>query len=157
DGSFAMGPLPAGAYLVSPGERSHSGSEGSELRPLPAAFTRRNVSLEDGKNPDPLVIRASPHIVIEAHYFDGNGKPTTGFGGHIFGWIDGGYWIGEANVGQSGKLVALVPRGLWNAKLHLIAHARHAIRWRKSADEEVSRSRTITLGWLDHDVKEIEV
>jgi hypothetical protein len=132
-----------------------------EREPTPTAnsssFTRREVALEDGKNPDPLVIRASPHIVIEARYFDGNGKPAKGYWGHIFGWIDGGYWIGEANVGQSGKLVALVPRWLWDAKLHLIADAHDAIKWRKSADEQGSRSRTITLGWLDHDVKGIEV
>src|SRR5262249_43654243 len=147
----------AGAYLVSPGERARVGAEGRELRPLPAAFTRLKVTLEDGNNPDPLEIRASPHVVIEAQYFDGNGKPTKGYGGHIFGWIDGGYWIGEVNVSQSGKLVAVVPRGLWDAKLTLITDARHAIRWRKSPDEQLSRSRTITLGWLDHDVKGIEV
>ena len=33
----------------------------------------------------------------------------------------------------------------------------HAIRWRKAKGEPLSRSRTIMLGTLDHDVKGIEI
>ena len=48
-------------------------------------FTARKVTLKEGETPEPLEIRASPHVVIEAQWVDSKGKPTNGFAGHIFG------------------------------------------------------------------------
>ena len=157
DGSFTLAPLPSGEYRVLPGERSRDGSERHKVRPLPAVFTPRKVALKEGETPEPLEIRASPHVVIEAQWVDGKGKPTTGFANHIFGQIDGGFWFGEAKVDPDGKSVALVPHGLENVQLNLMTNEHHAIRWRKAKGEPLSRSRTIMLGTLDHDVKGIEI
>jgi hypothetical protein len=157
DGSFTMAPLPSGQYRVLPGDRSRDGSERYKVRPLPSVFTARNVSLKEGETPEPLEIRASPHVVIEVQWVDGKGKPTTGFAGHIFGRIDGGYWFGEAKVDPSGKAVAHVPHGLENVELNMITNEHHAIRWRKAKGEPLSRSRRIRLGTLDHDVTGIEI
>ena len=157
DGSFRLAPLPSGHYRVLPGDRSRDGSERHKIRPLPAVFAPKKVALKEGETPEPLEIRASPHVVIEAQWVDGQGKPTTGFSNHIFGQIDGGYWFGEAKVGPDGKSVALVPHGLENVQLNTMTNEHHAIRWRKAKGEPLSRSRTIMLGTLDHDVKGIEI
>lgn len=157
DGSFRLAPLPAGHYHVLPGERSRDGSERHKVRPLPAVFSPRKVALKEGETPEPLEIRASPHVVIEAQWVDGQGKPTTGFSNHIFGRIDGGFWFGEAKVDQDGRSVALVPHGLENVQLNTMTNEHHAIRWRKAKGEPLSRSRTIMLGTLDHDVKGLEI
>ncbi len=157
DGSFTLEPLPSGEYRVLPGDRARDGSERRKVRPLPAVFTPRKVTLKEGETPEPLEIRASPHVVIEAQWVDGQGKPTTGFANHIFGQIDGGYWFGEAKVGPDGKSVALVPHGLENVQINTMTNEHHAIRWRKAKGEPLSRSRTIMLGTLDHDVKGIEI
>ncbi|MFI5459455.1 MAG: M56 family metallopeptidase [Isosphaerales bacterium] len=157
DGSFTLAPLPSGQYRVMPGDRSRDSSERHKVRPLPAVFTPRKVLLKEGETPEPLEIRASPHVVIEAQWVDGKGKPTTGFAGHIFGQIDGGFWFGEAKVDPSGKFVAQVPHGLENVQLSLITNEHHAIRWREAKGDPLSRSRRIMLGTLDHDVRGIEI
>jgi hypothetical protein len=157
DGSFTLAPLPSGQYRVLPGDRSRDGSERHKIRPLPAVFTPRKVALKEGETPEPLEIRAAPHVVIEAQWVDGQGKPTTGFSGHIFGRIDGGFWFGDAKVDPSGKVLAQVPHGLEDVQLNLMTNEHHAIRWRKAKGEPLSRSRMIMLGTLDHDVTGIEI
>jgi beta-lactamase regulating signal transducer with metallopeptidase domain len=157
DGSFKMAPLPAGNYRVLPGERARDGSERGKTRPVPAVFTARKVTLKEGENPEALEIRAAPHVVIGAQWLDGKGKPTTGFASHIFGRIDGGSWFGEAKVDPDGKSVAHVPHGLEKVQVDLMTNEHHAIRWRKAKGEPLSRSRTIMLETLDHDVKGIEI
>jgi beta-lactamase regulating signal transducer with metallopeptidase domain len=157
DGSFTLAPLPSSQYRVLPGDRARDGSEKRKVRPLPAVFTPRKVSLKEGETPEPLEIRASPHVVIEAQWLDGKGKPTSGFASHIFGRIDDGYWFGEAKVQPDGKAAAQVPHGLENVQLNLMTNEHHAIRWRKAKGEPLSRNHMIMLGTLDHDVKGIEI
>jgi hypothetical protein len=157
DGSFTLAPLPSGKYRVLPGDRSRDGSEGRKVRPLAAVFTPRKVTLTGGETPEPLEIRASPHVVIEAQWLDSKGKPTWGFESHIFGQVDGGYWFGEAKIVKDGKVVAQLPHGMENVQLNLMTNEHHAIRWRKAKGEPLSRSRTIMLGTLDHDMKGIEI
>jgi hypothetical protein len=157
DGSFTLAPLPAGEYRVLPGERSRDGSERHKIRRLPAVFTARKVALKEGEAPEPLEVRAAPHVVIEAQWVDASGKPTTGFSSHIFGQIDGDYWFGELKVSPDGKAVGQVPHGLENVQINVITNEHHAIRWRKAAGEPLRRDRTIRLETLDHDVKGIEI
>jgi hypothetical protein len=157
EGWFTLAPLPAGQYRVLPGERARDGSERHKVRPLTAVFTPRKISLKEGEPSEPLEIRASPHVVIEAQWVDGKGKPTTGFAGHLFGRIDGDYWFGEIKVDPNGKAVAQVPHGLEDVQLNLMTNEHHAIRWRKAKGDSLSRGRTIMLGTLDHDAKGIEI
>jgi hypothetical protein len=158
DGSFTLAPLPTGEYRVSPGDRSRDGSERRHERPLPAAFTARKVSLKEGERPEALEIRASPHVVIEAQWFDSKGKPIVGFPGHVLGRIDRDFWFGEAGVDPTtDKSVACVPRGLQNVQLNVMTSQYHALRWRKTGGEPLSRRRTMMFDTLDHDVKGIEI
>ena len=85
-------------------------------------------------------------MVIEAQWFDSKGKPMTGFIGHILGRIDSDFWFGQATVDPTtGKSVAYVPRGMWNVQLNLMAGQYHALRWRKTSGEPLSRSRRIDV------------
>jgi hypothetical protein len=158
DGSFTLAPLPSGDYRVSPGTRSRDGLERRHERPLPAAFTARNVSLKEGERPEALEIRASSHVVIEAQWFDSKGKPIAGFPGHVVGRIDGDFWFSEASVDpKTDKSVVCVPRGLRNVQLSMMSSQYHALRWRKASNEPLSRSRRIMFDTLDHDMKGIEI
>jgi hypothetical protein len=157
DGSFTLAPLPSGSYRVLPGDRSSDGSERHKVRPLPSVFAPRKVTLKEGETPEPLEIRASPHVVIEMQWLDSKNKPTWGFESHIFGQVDGGSWFGEAKIVKDGKAVAQVPHGLENVQLNLMTNEHHSIRWRKAKGEPLSRGRMIMLGTLDHDVKGIEI
>jgi beta-lactamase regulating signal transducer with metallopeptidase domain len=157
DGSFTLAPLPSGSYRVLPGDRASDGSERNKVRPLRAVFTPRKITLREGETPEPMEVRASPHVVIEAQWLDSKGKPTWGFESHIFGQVDGGHWFGQANIVKDGKAIAEVPHGLENVQLNLMTNEHHAIRWRKAKGEPLSRGRMIMLGTLDHDVKGIEI
>jgi beta-lactamase regulating signal transducer with metallopeptidase domain len=157
DGSFTLAPLPPGQYWVSPGTRSRDGSEPQIVRPLRAAFAPQKVWLKEGEPPEPLEIRAVPHVMIEAQWRDGEGKPVRGFPGHVFGRIGADFWFGEATVDPTTeKTVAYVPSGMANARLN-VTRPQRAQRWRRAKNEPLSRSRTIDLGTLDHDVKGIEI
>jgi hypothetical protein len=157
DGTFALAPLAAGRYRVSPGDRASDGSD-RRLRPLTDVFTVRSVSLKEQDSPEFLEIRPSPHVLIEAQWLDGKGKPVIGFQGYLIGTIDGSVWSCQTRIDKAtGKVVAQVPDGLENAKLGVMTGKDRAFRWRKAKGEPLHRSRTIALGTLDHDVKGIEI
>ncbi len=74
-------------------------------RPLPGVFVRKPLTLKAGEQPEPLEIRAVPHVVIEAQYYDSKGKTTRGHAGHLFGQMDkNNYWFGEGKMDGNGKM-----------------------------------------------------
>ena len=44
-------------------------------RPLPGVFAPQKLTIKEGETPEPLEIRAAPHVVIEGHWVDSKGKP----------------------------------------------------------------------------------
>jgi protocatechuate 3,4-dioxygenase beta subunit len=156
-GEFAMNPLPPGKYRVQPGDHSRDGSLGRLRRPLPAVFAPSTVTLKDGPDPEPIEVRASPHVVIEAQFYDSKGKPTRGHNPHIFGQMDKAPWFGEAKVDADGKMVAYVPHGLENVQLNLMTNEHGALRWRKTKDGPLDNSHRVNLGTVTDDVKGIEI
>lgn len=157
DGNFTFAPLPTGSYRVQPGVFARDGSRGREKRALADVFVPQKLRINDGQTPEPLEVRASPHVVIEAQWLDGKGKPTWGFESHIFGQIDGQYWFGEAKPDDKGKVVARVPHGLENVQFNLMTNEHGAIKYRLAKDGPLKSARQIQLGTLDHDVKGIEI
>jgi len=157
DGSFTLAPLPPGRYRVMPGDRPRDGLEHLNARPLHAAFTPLKVALPAGETPEPIEIRASPHVVIEVHWIDAKGNPTQGFSGHVFGRMDGDNWFRDFEVDLSGNSIVQVPHGLENVRLNFSTTAYSAIRWRMARGEPLSNSQTIRLGTLDHDATGIEI
>jgi beta-lactamase regulating signal transducer with metallopeptidase domain/protocatechuate 3,4-dioxygenase beta subunit len=160
NGEFQVNPLPPGDYRVQPGEHPEDSSldnNARKLRPLPAVFAPRKLTLKEGETPEPLVIRASPHVVIEAQYYDSKGKPRSGHDCFIWGEIDGTWWHSQGKPDASGKIVIQAPHGLENATLDLMTNEHGALRHRLVKGGSLENSRNVKLGTLDHDVKGIEI
>ena len=155
-GEFTMRPLPPGEYEVQPSDYGRDGSkEGRKRYGVPGVFLRHKVVLKD----DPLTveIRESPHVVIEAQYYDSKGKKGRGHGGTIFGQIDKSFWHCEARVNADGKMIVLVPHGLEKARLSLMTNEHGSLRFRKSKGAPLAFGRDLDLGTLDDDVRGIEI
>ena len=58
------------------------------------------------------MIRALPHVVIEARNFDSKGKPCNGSHWFLSGRIDGVFWGSQGWLDDSGRFAILVPLGL---------------------------------------------
>jgi hypothetical protein len=160
-GEFTMSPLPPGRYEVMPQEYGYDPSKDDsrpQKRPLPGVFVRKPLTLKEGEQPEPLEVRAVPHVVIEAQYYDGKGKPTQGHAGHLFGQMDkNNYWFGEGKMDGNGKMTILAPHGLTQARLTLMTNEHGVLRHRLKKDSPLSAAREIDLGTLDDDVKGIEI
>jgi hypothetical protein len=160
NGEFQVNPLPPGEYRVQPGEYAEDSSldrADRKIRKLPAVFAPRKLVLKEGETPEPLVIRASPHVVIEAQYYDSKGKPRTGHECFVFGEIDGNWFHTQGKPDANGRIVVQVPHGLEKAQLDLMTNEHGALRHRLSKDQPLQNSRRVELGTLDHDVKGIEI
>jgi hypothetical protein len=159
-GEFEVGPLAPGTYTVQPGE--HNGDATLERydrkrRRLPAVFLRQRLILKEGKQPDSLEVRATPHVVIEAQHYDSKGKKTRGHSFFVFGQLDGNPWFGQGKQDADGKVTALVPHGLEQAQLDLMTNEHGVLRHRKTKNDPRSNKRRVDLGTLQADVKGIEI
>ncbi len=159
-GEFEMMPLPPGTYRVRPSDYDSEPSRDdrrSDRRELPAVFLPQKVKLTAGEKPEPIEVRAVPHVLVEAQYYDSKGKTRRGHEPFMHGQIDGQSWFSQAKVDASGKVTLMAPHGLENARLEMMTNEHGSLRWRKAKGEALSRGREIDLGTLDHDVKGIEI
>jgi uncharacterized GH25 family protein len=159
-GEFEMNPLPPGNYLVKPGDYPRDGSLDRKDRKraaVPAVFIGTKVTLKAGADPEPVDVRAVPHVTIEAQYLDAQGKPTRGHAPHVTGRIDGTFWFAEAKADAGGRVVAHVPHGLEDVQLDVVTNEHGALRWRRAKGEPLNNTRTIRLGTVTDDVKGIEI
>ena len=160
-GNYTIAQLPPGTYEVMPQEHGWDPSKDEsrpEKRRLPGVFIRKSVTLNAGDQPEQLEIRAVPHVVIEAQYYDGKGQKTRGHAGHMFGQIDkNNFWFAEAKMDNNGKMTILAPHGLTQARLTLMTNEHGVLRHRMKKDGPLSTAREIDLGTLDDDVKGIEI
>jgi beta-lactamase regulating signal transducer with metallopeptidase domain len=160
-GEFTMAPLPPGRFTVMPQEHGWDPAKDESQpskRPLPGVFLQRQLTLKAGESPEPLEIRAVPHVVIEAQYYDSKGKTRRGHAGHFFGQIDkNNHWFGECKIDGNGKMTILAPHGLTQARLSLMTNEHGVLRYRLKKGDPLSAKREIDLGTLDDDVKGIEI
>jgi hypothetical protein len=157
-GRFLMAPLPPGTYRVTPAEHSRDASKDDRTRrPLPAVFLPQALTLQEGETPEPLEIRASQHVVIEAQSYDSKGRRRRGHDCSLFGRIGGGFWHTQGRPDRTGKIVIRAPHGLEDAQLDLMTNEHGALRHRPSPGAPLSNSRQVKLGTLDHDVKGIDI
>lgn len=159
-GEFEMKPLPPGNYIVRPEEFPRDGSldeKERKERPVPGVFGGTKVTLKAGMNPEPIEVRAMPHVIIEARYVDANGKPTKGHGSFLSGHLDDVFWNTETKVDSDGKMTAMAPHGLEGAQLDVVTNEHGSIRWRKAKGEPLNNTRRISLGTITDDVKGIEI
>jgi hypothetical protein len=156
-GEFELAPLPGGEYRVQPGEYSHDASKEDRRRPVPGVFIAQKVTLKEGEQPEPLEVRAVPHVTIEAQYVDSKGQPRTGHECFIHGRIDKGFWNSMGRPDANGKIVAQVPHGLDNAQMDLVTNEHGVLRWRRTKDGPLTNKRQVDLGTVNEDVKGIEI
>jgi beta-lactamase regulating signal transducer with metallopeptidase domain len=160
-GEFTMAPLPPGKYEVMPQEYGVDPSKDEsrpKKRPLPGVFLRKPLTLKAGEQPEPLEIRAVPHVVIEAQYYDSKGKPTRGHESHLFGRMDkNNSWFGQSKVDANGKMTLLAPHGLTGARMGLMTNEHGVLRHRMKKGDPLRAGREINFGTLDDDVKGIEI
>lgn len=160
-GEFTMAPLPPGRFDVIPQEHGWDPSKDQsqpEKRRLPGVFVRKSLTLIAGDQPEQMEIRAVPHVVIEAQYYDSKGKPTRGHAGHMFGQMDkNNFWFAEAKMDNNGKMTLLAPHGLAQARLSLMTNEHGVLRHRLKKDAPLSAAREINFGTLEDDVKGIEI
>ncbi len=162
DGTFVIGPFPPGVYSVIPEEESwdpptRRGAENSKRRPLSSVFLSQKITLKEGETPDPLEIRAVPHVVVEAQIYDSQGKPRSGHEQFLNGRIDGDFWSTRTRPTSEGKYVILAPHGLEDATMSKSTNEHTVLRHRVSKDQPLSNKNQIELGTLDHDIKDLEI
>jgi beta-lactamase regulating signal transducer with metallopeptidase domain/uncharacterized GH25 family protein len=162
DGTFAFRPLPPGSYRVYPSERgwdpsTRKGAHDPPRRRLPAVFTGHIVTLKEGEPPDPVEIRAVPHVIVEAQLYTSKGEKRSGHEIVLAGEIDGGFWNAECRPTSDGLYRILAPHGLGDAQIMLMTNEHSALQFRMSKVAALEHSRQIRLGTLDHDVKGIEI
>jgi beta-lactamase regulating signal transducer with metallopeptidase domain/protocatechuate 3,4-dioxygenase beta subunit len=159
DGRFTLDPLPPGSYRVMPTDfkRASSRSAGYIRRALPGVFTPMKLTIELGEVPQPLEVRASPHVVIEGNWLDSKGQPKGGWGSSVFGKFDGSFWHEMTRPDNQGKFTLKVPHGLEDVQLDISTNEHASSRHRIGKDGPLVAGRTVKLGTLDHDVKGIEI
>jgi protocatechuate 3,4-dioxygenase beta subunit len=159
DGRFRFDPLPPGSYRVMPTDVNFGGerSAGWTRRELPGVFAPKKLTIKEGETPDPLEVRASPHVVIEGRWLDSKGQPKSGWSSFVFGKIDGSFWNAMAHPDAQGKFTLKVPHGLEEAQFDISTNEHASARHRIGKDGPLLAGRTLKLGTLDHDVKGIEI
>jgi beta-lactamase regulating signal transducer with metallopeptidase domain/protocatechuate 3,4-dioxygenase beta subunit len=157
-GEFEMNPLPPGNYQIKPDVFARDASKNDrQQRPFDAVFIAKKLTLKAGEKPEPIEVRASPHVVIEAQAYDSKGKKTRSHEFHIFGQIDGTYWFGQAKGDPDGRLMARVPHGLEQVQLNLSTNEHGALRWRRGDKGELHNNHRIDLGTVNDDVKDLQI
>jgi beta-lactamase regulating signal transducer with metallopeptidase domain len=157
-GEFEMAPLPLGTYSLQPDEHSRDGSrEDRKRHALPDIFVAQKIALKEGKKPEPVEVRAVPHVVIEARYLDSKGKPTRGHDCFVWGQMDKMFWNTQGKPNADGRFRIAVPHGLEDVRMSLSTNEHGCLRWRKSPKAALQARREIHLGTVNEDVKGIEI
>ena len=89
---------------------------------MPAVFAPRKLTLKAGETPEPLEIRATPHVLIEGGWVDSQGKPRSGWALMINGRIDGQFWHTQGQVSAEGKFSVKVPHGLEKSQIDIMTN-----------------------------------
>ena len=126
------------------------------MRRLPGVFLRQRLILKEGKQPEPIEVRAVPHVILQAQHYDSKGKKSRGHAFFVFGQLDGNSWFGQGKQDADGKVTALVPHGLEQTQLDLMTNE-HGVLRGKSKNDPLHNQRRVDLGTLQADVKGIEI
>jgi hypothetical protein len=157
EGRFTFDPMPAGAFRVQPVDYQHVPHQGLIRRALPGVFAPQKLTLKESETPEPLEIRAAPHVVIEGGWIDSKGNPRGGWSLMIAGRIDGEFWHTQGQVSAEGKFSVKVPHGLEQAQIDIMTNEHGSMRYRIGKDGTLKTNRNVMLGTLDHDVMDLTI
>jgi len=156
-GRFTFEPLPPGTFALQPTDYKLVGKGAVLRKPLPGVFAPQKLTLKEGETPEPVEIRAAPHVVIEGRWLDSSGNPKGGWDLMIAGQIDGQFWHTQGHPSADGVFSAKVPHGLENARIQIMTNEHASMRHRIGKDGKLSTGRDIRFKTLDHDIKDLEI
>jgi hypothetical protein len=158
EGKFQLGPVKPGQYQLEvepyPSEIRYRSRDRKPVK-IPAIFPRRTVTIT--ADPQPLLVRAVPHVQFEARYVDSKGEKTRGWSQDIFGRIDGEFYSGQLQANDEGKVKGMLPHGMEQSRLSIGSNEHGAIRVRLGKDKPLVADREIDLGTIESDVTGIEI
>ena len=159
DGTFTLAPLPAGSYLLKPGNRALRRSRwDGVVHNIPATFTTEGLTIEEGHGPIAVEVRAVPEARVEARWVNSKGVPTRGSVISLGGKTGGLSWLGDLlDPVADGKVVVRVPRGMADAYIQLWMGENHASGWRMGPGQPLGRTIVLKLGTVDRDIRGIEL
>ncbi len=158
-GYFTFDPLPAGLYVVQPVGQQNVPGKGWIRRPLPGVFAPLKVTIQEGRTPKPIEIRAASSVVIEGGWVDSKGKPRAGSELMFIGRIDGQHWHTMVHPSADGKFSAKVPAGMNDVQITLFLGSFASTRYRIGKDAKLQAGQYVMFGrrGLDHDVKDLQI
>lgn len=153
DGRFKFAPLPAGSYSINVRKVERTGP------PLEHVFVRSRFTIKREEQPEELVVRAEPHVVVRMKFLDSKGNLTTSHQNFIFGRLGGNSFFGQSTraTKDDGISEIKVPHGLERAQIDLMSNEHHVLRWRKKPEDKLSNKRRVDLGTIEEDITGIEV
>jgi hypothetical protein len=167
-GRFVFEPLPAGEYRV--GVDDHVNdllAKDRKTYAVPAVFRAERVTLNDAGDTSEVEVRAVPHVVIRAQYFDSAGNTTKGHAFFVSGKLDDKRWFatshdkgwfGAGHPDENGAARLMVPRGLSDARLQLMTNEHGVLRFRMRPEVPLQNAfESVHLGTLNQDVNDFEI
>jgi beta-lactamase regulating signal transducer with metallopeptidase domain/uncharacterized GH25 family protein len=164
NGRFRLKPLPPGTYRTKieevasdPTVKRGNWFERKKEK-MPHVFAAMNIELAADDEPEPVVLQAMPHVIIQGRFFDGQCKPRASHGQHLFGRTGDTYFFTESTLpGKDGWFEFRVPHGITEAKINTMTNEHSALRWRLKGMKELAYGRQIPLGTLEADVDGLEI
>ena len=154
-GEFTLDEVPTGDYRYN----ISSPLRGWGHRPLKDVFVRGSLKVKEGAKPEPLTIRAVPHVEIKVKFFNSKGKPTSSHRFSVFGRMDKSFYYARSTMvnKKTGIAIARVPHGLEQARIDLSTNEHGILRWRLKPGDPLKNTRRVDLGTLESDHSDLEV
>lgn len=154
DGHFLLPPLPAGNYSL----EVSVGDADAKQRNLDHVFTRIKMTVPDEGPPEPVEVRALPHVIVRGRFFDAQGNPRASHDQHLFARYNGEfYFTGSTKPGKDGWFEFKVPHGSSDVQVNLITNEHSSLRWRLRPEDEFTYGHRADLGTLEEDFTTLEV
>jgi hypothetical protein len=159
-GEFALPPLPDGEYSLSVFDEPRGGLvEDATVHPVPAVFISSRITIDSDQSPEPVEIRAVPHVTISGRFVDSAGNQTSGHVPHLSGTAETppeAFWGTEMKNDERGRFTAKAPKG-FKLRMQLVENEHHASRTRVSKDGLLMNGSNVELGTPERDMSDIEV
>lgn len=159
DGSFDLAPLPAGNYVVRPGESPNGFPRSINRRKLHSVFLPRRLICS--RDLETIELRAVPSVSVHLRCFDGQGEPHAGRGMSfvvVCGLIDQVKWAELACPDLTGELAIIAPRNMAHTFLLIGAcDVDTSQRLQVGQEAPLTNQSWLDLGTLGSDIKDIRV
>ncbi|WP_013630187.1 M56 family metallopeptidase [Rubinisphaera brasiliensis] len=162
DGRFLLNPLPPGEYLLEVSELVRDPSSPPEQsidEELDHVFVPLELTLEKGKEIEPVEIKAHPEVTVRGRFFDSHGNPSPPlFRQDLIGEINETVFITSSTKPEKdGWFEFRAPRGLEDTGIMLVLNENSVSRWRLKPGGPLESAVEPKLGTLDKDLTTIEI